>query len=161
MGSKLQLILSSRSYSCICILYLFRNKDATRRFSVFKLIHPFYLNTALLETTDFFNYFPVGLQKFGIVLYVLFWKGIYQFFILYIEIFSRCPLIWNSISKTESISGIFLVLPIDYSLYEKTIVGIFVYLFICNDKSKFSFLKAAQSNRNTFYLRTSHFCATC
>ena len=30
----------------------------------------------------------------------------------------------------QTFFGIFWVLPIDYSLYEKTILGIFVYLFI-------------------------------
>ena len=44
--------------------------------------------------------------------------------------FTRCPLLWGSISKTV-FSGKFRVLPFDYSLYEKTILGIFVYLFIC------------------------------
>ena len=32
--------------------------------------------------------------------------------------------------KLQTFSGIFWALPIDYSLYEKTIPGIFVYLFI-------------------------------
>ena len=33
--------------------------------------------------------------------------------------------------KLQTFSGIFWVLPSDYSLYEKTILGSFVYLFIC------------------------------
>ena len=43
--------------------------------------------------------------------------------------------------KLQTFSGIFWVVPIDYSLYEKTIRGIFVsvYLRSYNDKSKFSF----------------------
>ena len=61
--------------------------------------------------------------------YVLFLKEVYQFVILYRDIFSKCPLIWGSISKWGTFFGIFLVLPIDYSRYEKTILGIFVYLF--------------------------------
>ena len=51
----------------------------------------------------------------------------------------------------------FWVLPIGYSLYKKTILGIFVYLQSYNDKSKFSFLQTVMPSGNTAYLRTSHF----
>ena len=70
--------------------------------------------------------------KFSIQRYILFLKGVYQFYILYRDIFSGCSLISGSISETIGIfSRIFWVLPIDYSLYKKTILGMFVYLFIC------------------------------
>ena len=52
----------------------------------------------------------------------------FQSDILYKDIFSRCPLIWGSISKT-TFSRIFWVLPIDYSLYERIILRIF-FLFV-------------------------------
>ena len=42
--------------------------------------------------------------------------------------------------KRQTFSEILWTLPIDYSQDEKTILGIFAYLFIY-DKSKFSFLK--------------------
>ena len=35
----------------------------------------------------------------------------------------------------QTFFGIFWVLPIDYSLYEKTVLEIFVYLFICEVKT--------------------------
>ena len=63
--------------------------------------------------------------------------------------------------KRQIFPGIFGVLPIDYSIYDKTILGIFVYLRSYNNKSQFSFLQTVQSSRNTSYLRTSHFCAKC
>ena len=46
--------------------------------------------------------------------------------------------------KLQTFSLIFCVLPIDYSLYQKTILGIFLYLFICKvttTKVNFSFYK--------------------
>ena len=46
--------------------------------------------------------------------------------------------------KLQTFSGIFWVLPIDYSMYAKTIVGIFVYLLISRVKTrkkKFRFYK--------------------
>ena len=45
-------------------------------------------------------------------------------------------MIWDSMPKVRTFSIYF-----DYSLYEKAILGIFVYLQIHNDKSKFSFLQ--------------------
>ena len=62
--------------------------------------------------------------------------------------------------KLQTFSEILWALPIDYSQDEKTILGIFAYLFIY-DKSKFSFLETVRSSRNTSFLRTSHFCAKC
>ena len=56
--------------------------------------------------------------EFLIQQYILSLKGVCKFVILYRGIFSRCPLIWGSISKTIDIFGIFWVLPV-------------VYLFIC------------------------------
>ena len=38
------------------------------------------------------------------------------------------PLLLGSISKTKTFSGIFWVLPIDNSLNEEMILGVFVYL---------------------------------
>ena len=38
---------------------------------------------------------------------------------------------------------------------------LFVYFQSYNYKSKFSFLQTVQSNRNTSYLGTSHFCVKC
>ena len=46
--------------------------------------------------------------------------------------------------KLQTFSGTFWVLPVDYSLYEKTILEIFVYLFICEftmTKVNFRFYK--------------------
>ena len=50
--------------------------------------------------------------------------------------------------KLQTFSEIFWALHIGYSQYEKTILGIFVYLFIYNNKSKFSFLETVQSILN-------------
>ena len=56
----------------------------------------------------------------------MFLKGVYQFAILYRDIFCRYPL-----PKLETFSKIFWVLPIDCNLYKKkTILGIFACLFI-------------------------------
>ena len=52
--------------------------------------------------------------------------------------------IWGFISKTTNIFWNILVLPIDYSLNEKNILGIFVYLFLCKvmtTKVNFRFYK--------------------
>ena len=46
--------------------------------------------------------------------------------------------------KLQTFSGIFWVLPVDYSLYEKRLLGIFVYEFICKvtmTKVNFRFYK--------------------
>ena len=45
--------------------------------------------------------------------------------------FTKFSLIWGFISKTANIFRIFWVLLIDYWQYKNTIVGIFIYLFIC------------------------------
>ena len=66
--------------------------------------------------------------------------------------------------KLQTFFEIFWALYIDYSQYEKTILGIFVfivYLRSYNNKSKFSFLETVESSRNMFYFRTSHFWAKC
>ena len=47
----------------------------------------------------------------------------------------------------QSFSGIFWVLPINRSLYEKAILGIFVYLFICRVKTKVNFRFYKQCNQ--------------
>ena len=60
--------------------------------------------------------------------------------------------------KLQKLSEIFWALYIDYSQYEKMILGIFVYLFIY-EVTTTSFLETMQSSRSTSYLRTSHFCA--
>ena len=66
-------------------------------------------------------------------------------------------------SKLQNFSGIFLVLPIDYSLYEKNTRNfcLFVYLQSYNHKSKFLFLQAVQLSHDTSYIWTSHFCVKC
>ena len=49
-------------------------------------------------------------------------------------------------------------MPIDYALYTKkdtTNFCLLVYSQSYNDKDKFSVLQTVQSNRNTFYLRTT------
>ena len=71
------------------------------------------------------------------------------------EIFSRCPLIWNSISKTGNIFGIFWALPIDYNLYEKNDARsfcLFVYFQSYNNKSKsFIFINCAVKKQHVLY----------
>ena len=52
-----------------------------------------------------------------------------QFFRLYRDIFSTCPFLEVPFPKLQVFSEIFWALPI-YSLCEKTILEIFVYLFI-------------------------------
>ena len=65
--------------------------------------------------------------------------------------------------KLQTFSRIFWVPPVNYSLYEKTIrnVFLFVYLGSCNNKSKFSVFQTVQSSCNTSYLQMSHFCEKC
>ena len=61
-------------------------------------------------------------------------KAVYQFVILYRYIFSRCLIsipIRVPILKLQIFSEIFKLLPIDYNLFEKILLEIFVYLFIC------------------------------
>ena len=88
-------------------------------------------------------------------------KRVYQFVLLNRDIFSRCPLIWGSISKTTNVFWNFL--GSTYWLYlirkkDTRNFCLFVYLRSYNDRSKFSlFLKIVQSSRNTSYLQTSHF----
>ena len=65
----------------------------------------------------------------------MFLKEVYQFVILYRDIFGSCPLIGVPLPKLETFSGIFWVLPIDYSRYEKAILGIFVYSIVCKVKT--------------------------
>ena len=91
---------------------------------------------------------------------ILFLKGIYQFVMLYSDIFSRCPQIWSSISKTTNI--FWNILGSRYWLQsirknDTRNFRLFVYLWSYKDKSKFLFLETVQSSRNTFYSRTSHF----
>ena len=94
----------------------------------------------------------------------MFWKGIYQSVTLYRNIFSWCPLIWGSISKTTKIfwnifgSTFWLE---STQKNETRNVCLFVYLRSYNSKSNFSFLQTVQSSRSTSYLRKSHFCAKC
>ena len=62
--------------------------------------------------------------------------------------------------KLKTFSEIFWALPIEYSRYEKTTLGILIYLFIykvTTTKANFRFYK----QRSESYLRTSHFCAKC
>ena len=48
----------------------------------------------------------------------------------------------------------FWVLPIDYSLYDKTILGIFVYLQSYSDnKSKFSFTNSAVKAQHVLFVK--------
>ena len=66
-------------------------------------------------------------------------------------------------SKLQRSSGMFWVLPIDYNLYVKAILGIFVFLFICEvttTKVNFRFDKhCSQAARRL--LLTSNFCTKC
>ena len=84
--------------------------------------------------------------------------------LLYRDIFSRCPFIWCSISKTANI--FWNILGSIYwlqSIRKNNIRNfcLFVYFQSFNDKSKFSFLRTVKLRRNTSYLRTSHFCVKC
>ena len=66
-----------------------------------------------------------------------------------------------AIPKLQTFSGIFWVLPIDCSLYEKTILRIFLYLFICKVatiKVNFRFYKqCSQAETHLVYERVSFF----
>ena len=82
----------------------------------------------------------------------MFLKGVYQFAILYSDIFSRSPQIWSSISKTANIFWNFLGSTYWLQSIQKNDTRnfcLFVYLRSYNDKSKFSFLETVQSSRNT------------
>ena len=83
---------------------------------------------------------------------------------LYRGIFSTCPLIWGSISKTANIFWNIL----GFTYWQQSIrksntrnFSLFVYLRSYNNESKFSILQTVQSSRNKSNLRTSHFCAKC
>ena len=64
-----------------------------------------------------------------LTVYMLFLKEVFQFVILCSDIFNTCPKIWSSFPKLQTFSEIFWALYIDYSQYEKTILGIFICLF--------------------------------
>ena len=66
--------------------------------------------------------------------------------------------------KLQTLSEIFWALHIDYSHYEKTILGIFVYLFIYEvtmTKVNFHFWKECNQATNMSYFRMRNFCTKC
>ena len=66
--------------------------------------------------------------------------------------------------KLQTLSEIFWALHIDYSHYEKTILGIFVYLFIYEvtmTKVNFHFWKQCNQATNMSYFRMRNFCTKC
>ena len=82
------------------------------------------------------------------------------------NIFSKCPLIWDSISKTRNIfrnilGSTYWLQSIRKKKNNTRNFCLFVYLQSYNNKSKFSFLQPMQSSRNMSYLQTSHFSARC
>ena len=75
-----------------------------------------------------------------------FWVGAHWFRVLF--------------PKVKTFFGIFWVLPIDYSLYEKTIPGIFIYLFICEvtmTKVNFPFYKQCSQAASRFICKQAIF----
>ena len=84
----------------------------------------------------------------------MFLKEIYQFVILYRDIFSRCPCIWSSISKTANI--FWNILGSTYWLQsirknDTRNFCLFVYFQSYNDKSKFSFLQTVQKAQHVLF----------
>ena len=73
---------------------------------------------------------------------ILFLKGVYQF--VYRDILEEARWFGVPLPELLTFSEIFWFLPIDYSLYKKTTLEIFVYLFICEvmtNKVNFRFYK--------------------
>ena len=94
----------------------------------------------------------------------MFLKDVLQFVILYRDIFSRCPCIWGSISKTANIFRNIFGSTYWLQSIQKNFTrnfGLFVYFQSYNGKGEFSFLQTAQLRRNTSYIQTSHFCVKC
>ena len=67
----------------------------------------------------------------------MFWKGVYINLSLYTKTF-LVGAYWFGVPfpKLQTFSAIFWVLPIEYSLCKKKILGIFVYLFISKVTTK-------------------------
>ena len=83
-------------------------------------------------------------------------KGAYHIVILYRNIFSRCALIWDSISKTLNLFWNILGSTSRIRALRKN--NTMNFLFIC----LFAKLRQTlQSSRNTSYWRRSYFCAKC
>ena len=103
----------------------------------------------LLKSKSPQKYFPNHGGIYNLIAYkilylmiILFLKGVYQF--VYRDILEEARWFGVPLPELLTFSEIFWFLPIDYSLYKKTTLEIFVYLFICEvmtNKVNFRFYK--------------------
>ena len=101
--------------------FCFAFKDIVRSFSTFHENQKYFTNHGGIYHLIAFK-----------ILYsmtTLFLKGVSQFVMLYSDILVGAHRFGVPFPKLQTFSEIFWALDIDYSQYEKTILGIFVYLF--------------------------------
>ena len=121
-----------------CQLICNQFKGIVRSFGMFHWNQNSLKNTFLIMATYLYNF--IAYKILYLTIYFVFKRRLINSS-YYTETF-LVGAYWfgASFPKQQTFSGMHWVLPIDYSLFEKAILGIFAYLFICKlTKTKVNF----------------------